>query len=51
LPGAKAEWLRVFWCINFEDSDADAGLLHDYVERVAIDNVRHASVERRGFGV
>src|SRR6185369_2570431 len=50
LPRPMSIGLRVFWCIDVEDSHADPGLLHDYVERVAIDNVRHASVERRGFG-
>src|SRR6476620_7979148 len=40
--------LRVFWCIDMEDLDADARALHDYVERVSVDDVCDATVDKTG---
>ncbi len=46
LARAKPVWLRVLWCIYVEYSDTDALAVHDYVERVAINNVGYATVLR-----
>ena len=42
---------RVFRGINVANPNADALDLHDNVERVSINDMRHATVERRGIRV
>jgi hypothetical protein len=51
LPGSMPVWLAVLRCVDVKDSDTDALALHDYVESIAIDDMRHTTVERRGISV
>ena len=46
LAGTMAVWLIVFGRIDVENANGDALVLHDHVERVAINNVGYATVLR-----
>ena len=44
LSGAMPVWLRPLGRVDVENPDAQALVLHDDVERVAVDYVCHAAV-------